>query len=110
MAMNGHAFDVLLFDLGGVVFDIDLRRAFARWAELTSGDAALLQTRFLPDETLLRHETGQLADDAFFDGLRTLLAMDLSHAEILDGWNAIFVGELPAISALLAQAAPRPPL
>lgn len=108
--MNGHAFDVLLFDLGGVVFDIDLRRAFARWAELTSGDAALLQTHFLPDETLLRHETGQLADDAFFDRLRTLLGMDLSDAEILDGWNAIFVGEMPGISGVLAKAAARHPV
>jgi glucose-1-phosphatase len=109
-AMNDDAFDVLLFDLGGVVLDIDLRRAFARWAELTSSDAALLQTRFRPDETFIRHELGQLADEDFYDRLRTLLGVDLSDAELLDGWNAIFVGEVPGISGVLAKAAAGLPL
>jgi glucose-1-phosphatase len=108
--MNDHAFDALLFDLGGVVLDIDLRRTFARWAELTSSDAALLQTRFLPDQSFIRHETGHLDDKAFFDRLRTLIGVDLSDAELLDGWNAIFVGEMPGISGALAAAAAKLPL
>jgi glucose-1-phosphatase len=108
--MNDHAFDALLFDLGGVVLDIDLRRVFARWAELTSSDAALLQTRFLPDETFIRHETGQLADEAFYQRLRAQLGVDLSDTEILDGWNAIFVGEMPGISGVLARAGAKLPL
>jgi glucose-1-phosphatase len=108
--MTDHAYDALLFDLGGVVLDIDLRRIFARWAELTSSDAAQLQTRFAPDETFLRHETGHLADDAFFDRLRTQMGMDISDAALLDGWNAIFIGEMPGISDTLATAAGKLPL
>jgi FMN phosphatase YigB (HAD superfamily) len=108
--MSYGAFEVILFDLGGVVLDIDLRRVFARWAETASCDAALLQTRFFPDETFLRHETGHVTDEAFFDGLRTLLGIDISHAELLNGWNAIFIGEMPGISDVLAMAAARLPL
>lgn len=108
--MNRHAVDVLLFDLGGVVLDIDLRRVVARWAELASSDAALLQKRFSPDEAFIRHETGHLADEAFYDRLRTVLGVDLSDTELLDGWNAIFVGEMPGISGVLATAAAKLPL
>jgi putative hydrolase of the HAD superfamily len=108
--MDDNAFDALLFDLGGVVLDIDLGLVFARWAEMTSGDAALLQKRFIPDEMFLRHETGHLADDAFFAGLRASLGLALSDAELLAGWNAIFVGEMPGISSALAMAAARFPL
>jgi FMN phosphatase YigB (HAD superfamily) len=108
--MNDHAFDALLFDLGGVVLDIDLGRVFARWAEITSSDVALLQKRFAPDDTFLRHETGQVADDAFFERLRTLLGVAISDAELLDGWNAIFIGEMPGIAGVLATAAARLPL
>jgi len=108
--MTGNAYDALLFDLGGVVLDIDLRRIFARWAELTSCDVALLQKRFAPDETFLRHETGHLADDLFFERVRAMLGIDLSDAEFLDGWNAIFAGEMPGISGTLAAAAAKLPL
>jgi glucose-1-phosphatase len=108
--MTSHALDALLFDLGGVVLDIDLGRVFARWAEMTSGDAALLQKRFVPDEAFLRHETGHLADEAFFARLRALLGLEISDAELLDGWNAIFVGEMPGIAGALATAAARFPL
>jgi glucose-1-phosphatase len=108
--MTRNTYDALLFDLGGVVLDIDLRRIFARWAELTSCDAALLQKRFSPDETFLRHETGHLADDVFFARVRTMLGIDISDAEFLDGWNAIFIGEMPGISSTLAAAAAKLPL
>lgn len=108
--MNDEPYDALLFDLGGVVLDIDLRRVFARWAAAASCDAAWLQHRFSVDESFLLHETGQIGDDAFFARLRASLGLDLSDAELLDGWNAIFIGEMPGISAALAAAATRLPL
>ncbi len=38
------------------------------------------------------------------------LGIDLSDAQLLEGWNAIFAGEMPGIAALLARAASRLPL
>jgi len=108
--MNYNGFDALLFDLGGVVIDIDFQRAFARWAETTSCDAALLRELFSQDEAFKLHETGQLTDDEYFESLRVSLGINISSAELLDGWNAIFVGEMPGISGLLAKAAARVPL
>jgi glucose-1-phosphatase len=102
--------DALLFDLGGVVIDIDFQRAFARWAETASCDVALLRERFSRDEAFKLHETGRLTDDAYFESLRMSLGIDISNVEFLEGWNAIFVCEMPGISSSLAKVATSVPL
>ena len=42
--------------------------------------------------------------------MRATLGIALSDAQLLDGWNTIFAGEMPGINALLARAARRLPL
>jgi len=100
----------LLFDLGNVVIDIDFNRAFARWSAHAGCDAAAVRTRFKMDDALMRHEVGAISDAEFFASLRGSLGIDLSDAQFLDGWNAIFVGEAEGIAATLAQAATRLPV
>ena len=102
--------DALLFDLGNVVIDIDFNRAFARWAEHAACDVSLLRARFSVDEACRRHEIGAISDAEYFASLRGSLGLDLSDAQMLDGWNAIFVGAAPGISETLARAAARVPL
>jgi putative hydrolase of the HAD superfamily len=102
--------DALLFDLGNVVIDIDFNRVFARWAALAACDPALVRGRFSVDEACRRHEIGALSDNDYFASLRRSLGIDLTDAQFLDGWNALFVGEAPGISEALARAAPRIPL
>jgi putative hydrolase of the HAD superfamily len=110
--MNDDGFDAILFDLGGVVFDIDFRRAVSRWAGLASCDTADLQARLprFSHDAGLRYEIGQMTDAAFFQSLRADLGVDLSDDALRDGWNAIFAGEMPGIAAQLAQAAVVRPL
>jgi putative hydrolase of the HAD superfamily len=108
--LDATLFDAILFDLGGVVFDIDFRRVLAQWAQAASCDAALLQSRLSFDDAGRRYETGQMTDAAFFQSLRTSLGIDVPDAELLDGWNAIFAGEMPGISAALLQLAAKHPL
>jgi putative hydrolase of the HAD superfamily len=120
--MKDDGFDAILFDLGGVVFDIDFRRALARWAALASCDPAVLQARYSGsgrravtpqlshDGASLRYEVGQMTDAAFFHSLRTSLGVDLPDAALLDGWNAIFAGEMPGIDGVMAKAALQRPL
>lgn len=102
--------DALLFDLGRVVLDIDFTKTLACWA----GHAGCLPTdiaaRFVYDDIYKRHERGEISDEAFFAALRGLLKLDLSDAQFLEGWNALFAGEMPGIAALLARARQRLPL
>jgi putative hydrolase of the HAD superfamily len=104
------AADALLFDLGGVVIDIDFERAFACWAAHAGCDAAQLRELFAPDEPYQRHEIGEIGAEEYFACLRASLGIELTHAQFLEGWNAIFIGEVPGISELLGRAAKRLPL
>ncbi len=102
--------EALLFDLGNVIFEIDLNRAFARWAEYAACDASLLGGRFTVDEACRRHEIGAISDGEYFASLRASLGIDLSDAQFLDGWNAIYLNEVPGISVALGQAAAHMPI
>ena len=102
--------DALLFDLGNVVIAIDFQRAFAHWASSAGCDQALLRKRFSPDAAYNRHEIGEIGIEEYFASLRSSLGIGLTDAQFLEGWNAIFIDEVPGIAALLARAAQHLPL
>jgi putative hydrolase of the HAD superfamily len=102
--------DVLLFDLGRVVLDISFDRVMACWAGHAGCTPADLATRFIVDDSFKHHEIGRIDDAAFFASLRQSLGIPLTDAQFLEGWNAIFTGEMPGIAPLLAGAARRMPL
>ena len=103
--------DALLFDLGRVVLDIDFNKTLACWAGHAGCDPAEFAGRFSSrDHIYLRHETGEISDAEFFGGLRASLGIGTSDAQFLEGWNAIFAGEMPGIAPLLERAAQRLPI
>jgi hypothetical protein len=103
--------DALLFDLGRVVLDIDFGKVMSSWAGHAACEPAQLAARFSSrDEIYRRHETGEVGDAEFFAYLRAALGIGISDAEFLEGWNAIFAGEMPGIAPMLARAAKRLPL
>ena len=102
--------DALLFDLGRVVLDIDFSKALTCWAGYAGCTPAELAARFVREDAYRRHEVGGIEDAAYFQSLRDSLGIGISDAQLLEGWNAIFVGEMPGIAPLLARAAKRLPL
>jgi glucose-1-phosphatase len=108
--LSPGAAEALLFDLGRVVLDVDVNRTLSFWAGHAGCEPAHLMGRFARDELYRRHEKGEISDPAFFAALRASLGIDLSDAQFLEGWNAIFTGEMPGINQLLARAARRLPL
>ena len=67
--------------------------------------------RFVRTEAYRHHETGKISDAAYFEILAHVRsASPLSDAQFLEGWNAIFAGEMPGIAPLLARAAKHLPL
>jgi glucose-1-phosphatase len=100
----------ILFDLGGVVIDIDFKRAFQIWAARASCDAAELEQRFTFDEAYEQHETGDLHSSGYFNALRETLNVSLSEDDLVVGWNDIYLGIIPGMVKLLAGASQRFPL
>jgi glucose-1-phosphatase len=97
--------DALLFDLGRVVIDIDFSKALSCWAAHAGCATSDLAARFVRDEVYRHHEVGKISDADYFDSLRNSLGIPLSDEQFLQGWNAIFAGEMPGIARLLPRAA-----
>lgn len=109
--LSPGAADALLFDIGRVVLDIDFNKTVACWAGHAGCEPTSLVGRITSrDEIYQRHEKGQISDAEFFGALRALLGIGISDAQFLEGWNAIFAGEMPGIAPLLERAAKRLPL
>jgi putative hydrolase of the HAD superfamily len=102
--------DALLFDLGGVVIDIDFGRMFARWAAHAGLPPDALRARFSFDAFYDRHERGQIQAAEYFASLRTSLALTLTDEQFADGWTSIYVGEVPGIATILNTLEGRVPL
>ena len=102
--------DALLFDLGRVVFNIDFPRALACWAAHAGCEPSDIAARYMVDETYHHHERGMISDEAFFANLRRSLGIAITDAQFIEGWNAIFAGEMEGIAPLLERAAKHFPL
>jgi len=102
--------DALLFDLGRVVLNIEFPRALACWAGHAGCAPADLAARWVVDESYHHHERGTISDEAFFGNLRRSLGIAITDEQFLEGWNAIFAGEMDGIAPLIERAAKHFPL
>lgn len=102
--------EALLFDLGGVLIDIDWRRVFQAWANAARVPASEIGARFAFDAQYEAHERGTIGPDEYCAHLRSALGLSLADQELLAGWNRLFVGEVPGMQALLERLALERPL
>jgi putative hydrolase of the HAD superfamily len=109
-AIMRDSVDALLFDLGNVVIEIDFNRALTHWAAHARCEAGLIKDRFRHDHAYDQHERGKIDLNAYLSALRANLGVEISDAQLRQGWNSILIGEVPGMSALLARAAERFPL
>lgn len=86
--------EALLFDLGGVLVDVDFRRAIAAWEPYSALPPDALRNAFKHDEQYERHERGEISAAEYFEHLARNLHLSASFEQIEQGWNAIFVGEI----------------
>jgi putative hydrolase of the HAD superfamily len=109
-SLSPGAADALLFDLGRVVLDIDFSKAIACWAGHAGCKPEAIVARYMRDDAYCLHEVGKISDADYFASLRSSLGIGISDAQFLEGWNAIFAGEMPDIAELLPRAARQMPL
>lgn len=94
----------LLFDLGGVVINLDFKGAFRFWASRAGSDPSLLAARFSIDDSYEQHERGEIPASSYFATLRATLDIDLSDDDFIEGWNDVFLGPVPGMSDVLSVA------
>jgi len=108
--MSDSSTQALLFDLGGVVFDIDFERALEFWAVHAGVPVETLRPFYGIDSGYERHERGEIDAAEYFDGLRDKLGIVLSDEQFAAGWNAIFLQEFPGVFDLLEELGNRIPI
>lgn len=92
--MSNSSIKALLFDLGGVVVDVDFTRVFRAWASLSEISESDIKSQFKMDEPYRQHERGQIQAVAFWQHLRECFQLTASDAEMSTAWNSIFGGEI----------------
>jgi glucose-1-phosphatase len=95
---------VLLFDLGGVLIDIDFERVFEAWARHSTLRLHEIRQRFMDDTAYERHERGEMDGASYLSHLGGLLEIHAPEQAVRDGWNSVFVGEISDTVALVRAA------
>ena len=60
----------LIFDLGGVVIDIDFNNVFLRWADYSNRSVNEIRSKFSFDHRYEAHERGEIDSTDYFNSLR----------------------------------------
>ena len=102
--MQSPGSQALLFDLGGVLVDIDLGRALRAWSVYSPLSSQELTQTFRFDEQYERHERGEIPADAYFDHVASTLKLSATREQVESGWNSIFVGEISTTRRLVESA------
>ena len=116
MVHRGHVVHVavarveaIVYDLGGVLVDVDFARVVGRWAQLAGTDGKALRERFNLGPAYEAHERGEIDAAGYFRALRAELGLALDDAAFAEGWNAIFGGLIEPTVARMHALASRVP-
>lgn len=99
-----------VLDFGNVLVEVDFKRAFAAWAKASGVSFDALSSRFAFDESYCAHERGEMDEVQYLKALSETLRLPLSHAQMLEGWNAIFGPPLPGAGHVVRELAARMPV
>jgi FMN phosphatase YigB (HAD superfamily) len=91
----------ILFDLGNVVVPFDVKRAYARMAELCGYPREEVSARIRATGLVGPYEKGQIASEPFVRELSAALKLDIGYPEFCDWWNGVFLPETLVSEALL---------
>jgi len=82
----------IIFDFGGVIYDIDHLKVIEKFNELGIADFAQMYSKAVQNQLFERLETGHLSDHDFINEVKNYVKEGISNQQIIDAWNAILVG------------------
>ena len=86
----------IIFDLGGVLINLDVNRSVESFASLSGLSGEEVYSKFIDDEWSYAFEKGEIDAPTFRNEVRKSLNTDLSDKQIDASWNAMLL-ELPLI-------------
>jgi glucose-1-phosphatase len=86
--------DAIIFDLGGVIINLDVSRTINAFATLSGFNHKQI-VELTQSEAFFDYERGKISDSTFRDFVKKQLGHDLTDAQIDKAWNAMII-DLPA--------------
>jgi glucose-1-phosphatase len=91
----------IIFDLGGVILNLDFQRTAAAFTQLGVEDFHSFFTQYHAHPLFQSLEKGKVAEPAFYDELRVVTQINASDADIDAAWNAMLLDfKLPVLAEL----------
>ena len=81
----------IIFDLGGVLIDLDTNRSIESFSALSGLSAEEVYAKFIDDQWSYAFEKGEIDTATFRDEVRKSLKIDISDNQIDDSWNAMLL-------------------
>ena len=82
----------IIFDLGGVLLDIDVQQTLDAFNDLGLNDKIIMDLYRTPENFFYDFEKGLITANEFRDSLRKLTNRNISDEEIDVAWNAMILG------------------
>lgn len=82
----------IIFDLGGVIYDIDYHKTIDAFTSLGIDQAEVLYSQAKQTDLFDAYEVGDINSEAFIQELKSKLNKDLSDVDIIKAWNALLIG------------------
>ena len=83
-------YQLVLFDLGGVVVDVESDRLVHQVSRLIGRPFEEVQAAVYHEELLLPFELGRIAARDYYEGLKKKLALPWTYDQFVASWNNIF--------------------
>lgn len=81
----------IIFDLGGVILNIDYQKPIEEFKKLGIKDVDSLYSKKSQTELFDRLETGKIDENEFVAQIQEIAGIPLSHTDIINAWNSILM-------------------
>lgn len=97
----------ILFDLGGVLIDIDYQRPVNEFAKLGFADFDTHYSQHNADELFIRLEKGEISPEQFYQILQSSASAPVSFTQLEQAWNSILLDFRPDSISMLQKLRPK---
>lgn len=94
-------FDAIIFDLGGVIIDLDYQRTISAFKQLGMHDFDSVYSQAAQSNLFDDFETGQISAQRFVNSLLPYLPQGTTPNKVVQAWNAMILSVPPSKIELL---------
>ena len=93
-------YELIIFDLGGVVVDVESDRLVHHVSQLVGRSFEEVQAEVYHEDLLGRFELGQITPQDYYEGLRRRISIPWTYEQFVRSWNGICTENRPVTDLL----------